>query len=167
MRTRAAAIALLASALAGCSTFGTITGAVAGIATGTATTNPAVAIGVAIGVKAAADQVGRSVGRRMKQAEQDAIASVASELREGDSRPWAVKQRLPWGHARGEVRVTRVIDTPLARCKEVLFSVDKGDGERDDGKASRAWFAASVCQQADRWKWAAAEPAVERWGNLQ
>lgn len=165
MKGRAAGIALLASALAGCSTFGTITGAVAGIATGTATTNPAVAIGVAIGVKAAADQVGRSVGRRMKQAEQDAIASVASELREGDSRPWEVKQRLPWGHARGEVRVTRVIATPLTQCKEVLFSVDEGEG--DDRKVARSWFAASVCQQADRWKWAAAEPAVERWGTLQ
>lgn len=165
MTRRLGSIALLlASALAGCNTIGSITGAVAGIATGTATTNPAVAIGVAIGVKAATDQVGRSIGRRMKQTEQDAIASVVGDMRAGDSRTWEVKRMVPYGEGRGEVRVTRVIDTPLARCKEILFSVEQGEEERE---VSRSWFTASVCQQADQWKWAAAEPAVERWGNLQ
>ena len=29
------------------------------------------------------------------------------------------------------------------------------------------WFVASACRQAGGWKWAAAEPATERWGSLQ
>jgi hypothetical protein len=33
--------------------------------------------------------------------------------------------------------------------------------------AHEEWYAARVCQQGVRWKWADAEPAVARWGNLQ
>jgi hypothetical protein len=73
-----------------------------------------------------------------------------------------VDQRFA-GDAYGEVRVIRVIDTPLARCKEVAFSVVKNAGE----PASGAWFTSTACDQGGRWKWAVPEPAVERWTNLQ
>jgi hypothetical protein len=63
----------------------------------------------------------------------------------------------------GEVRVLREFNSALASCKEFSFSV--GDG--DDAKAPAEWFVATACQQSEGWKWASAEPAVERWGNLQ
>jgi hypothetical protein len=55
------------------------------------------------------------------------------------------------------------MDTPLANCREIAFSVEEGSGP----KASRADYTASICRQAARWKWASAEPAVARWGFLQ
>ena len=160
---RLAPLALLAFALTGCNTIGSITGAAAGIATGAATTNAAVGIGVGIGVKTVTDTASRYVGRRLQKAEQDRIAEAAGELRVGDSQPWQVRQPLGLGNERGEVRVVRELATPLARCKEILFSVEHGE----DKTPTRSWFAASVCEQASQWRWAGAEPAVERWGNLQ
>jgi hypothetical protein len=74
-----------------------------------------------------------------------------------------VRHDLPIGNERGEVRVLRDIDTPLARCKEVLFSVESGKAAESD----RQWFLASACRQGARWKWATAEPATERWTSLQ
>jgi hypothetical protein len=150
---------LLASCLAGCSSVGSFAGAVAGIATGTATANPAVAIAVGIGVKTATDAASKVAGRRIRQAEQDQIAEVAGELGPGETRSWEARYAIAFFNQRGEVRVTGVIDTQLALCKEILFSVEEGEAS--------SWFAASVCRQADRWKWANAEAAVERWGNLQ
>ena len=72
-----------------------------------------------------------------------------------------VLDRRVAGDAYGEVRVIRLIQTPLALCKEALFSVAAGEGEE------REWFSTTACDEGDRWRWAAAEPAVERWGNLQ
>jgi hypothetical protein len=63
----------------------------------------------------------------------------------------------------GEVRVLRVIETPLTLCKEIAFSVI----DREAANPKHTWFTASACREGDRWKWAAAEPAVERWGSLQ
>lgn len=160
---RLAALMLIAGAAAACNTIGSFTGAVAGIATGAATTNAAVGIGVGIGVKTVTDAAGRYVGRRMQQTEQDEVAAIAGQLRVGESQPWQSSQPLGIGAQRGEVRVVREIATALAQCKEILFSVDHG-AERTP---ARSWFAANVCRQEDRWKWAAGEPAVERWGNLQ
>jgi hypothetical protein len=56
-----------------------------------------------------------------------------------------------------------VIATPLASCKELVFSVDSGNG----ADFRREWYATQVCQNGQHWKWALAEPAVERWGSLQ
>jgi hypothetical protein len=61
------------------------------------------------------------------------------------------------------VRVLREFSSALATCKEFAFSVADGD----ESDAHRDWFVASACQQANGWKWASAEPAVARWGNLQ
>ncbi len=161
-RVRLALLMVLAMSLAGCSNVGNFTGALAGIATGSVTANPAIAIAVGIGVKTVTDAASKVVGLRIRQTEQDQIAAIAGDMSPGETRPWETRHGIPFGTVRGEVRVTGLIDTPLALCKEVLFSV-QGSG----AGSSHSWFATSVCQQEDQWKWADAEPAVDRWGNLQ
>lgn len=149
--------------MAGCSSIGAASGAVAGIATGTMTANPAVGIGVGIAVQAATDEAINRYMRGMHQDQQDAIARLVGNLQVGESMPWQVKHTLPIENGHGEVRVMRVFDTALARCKEFMFSLV--DGDEPDAKA--AWFVANACQQDQGWKWASAEPAVDRWGALQ
>ncbi len=153
----------LTGAVAGCASLGDLTGAVAAIASGTFTHDPAIGLSVGITVKTATDEAGKVISRKRQQAEQDAIAAIAGNMNPGESRPWEVKHTLPPRSTRGEVRVIRVIETPLALCKELLFSVVRG---REPG-LSRSWFTSTACRQDDRWKWAAAEPAVDRWGSLQ
>jgi hypothetical protein len=160
---RACVVASSLALLAGCGAIGGFAGAVAGIATSVATTNPAIGISVGIGVKAATDQAIKIVSRRLQQSEQDAIAAAVQDMGAGDGGTWQHAHLVGSGSERGEVRVIRLIETPLARCKELLFSVVQGDRE----SATRAWFTTTACQQGNQWKWAAAEPAVDRWGNLQ
>lgn len=164
---RAAALGALSLAMAvalnGCASVGAATGAAAGVATGLVTANPAVGIGVGIAVQAATDEAVNRYMRSLHTDQQDVIAALAGEMAVGDTRAWGVEHTVPLENGHGHVRVTRVVATPLATCKEFVFSVA-------DGKAAGAperWYTASACQQSSGWKWAAAEPAVERWGNLQ
>ena len=150
---------LLLCTLCGCASVADVAGAVAGLASGAATGNPAVGIGVGVSVRAAANEGVRYVARRRQQNEQDAVASVVAEMKVGETRPWAVDQRVA-GDAHGEVRVVRLIKTPLTVCKEILFSV-VGD------EAPTVWFSTTACDEGGQWRWAAAEPAVDRWVNLQ
>jgi hypothetical protein len=159
--TRIAILALAAS-LAGCSVIGDISGAVAGIATGAATANPIVGIGVGVAVKAGMDTAGKYVSRSRKRHEHDAIAAAVAETGVGETRSWSVDQRVT-GDAHGEVRVVRLIESSLAVCKEVVFSVV----ETKDQRASPAWFATTLCRDDTGWAWATAEPAVDRWLTLQ
>ncbi len=154
---RFAALLLL---LGGCTSAGTIVGVVVGGAAGGATANPAVGFGVGVATAAVSDYAIRTVTRHWHQGEQDAIAAAAGALAVGGAGPWRVEHSLPFGNEHGQLQVVRSIDNPLASCREVLFSVEDGD-------TSPAWYAVDVCQQQDRWKWASAEPAVERWGFLQ
>jgi len=140
---------------------GDITGAAAGLLTGAATANPAIGISVGIAVRSGTNELLDRVTRVRKANEHEAIAAAA-ELDVGESRVWAVDQKVV-GDAQGEVRVLRVIDTPLALCKELLFSV----AEEKTGTLRREWFTTTACQRGGEWKWATAEPAVERWLNLQ
>ncbi|AOJ11997.1 hypothetical protein [Burkholderia mayonis] len=145
--------------LSGCGSVGAASGALAGAATGLVTANPAVGIGVGIAVQAATNE---AVNRTMKQLhknQQDAIAQAAGGLAVGETRAWQVENRVPLENGEGEVRVTRAFQTPLALCKEFAFSVKDG--------ARAEWYLASACQDTHGWQWASAEPAVERWGNLQ
>ena len=151
---------VLAACLSGCAAVGDLAGAVAGIASGAATANPAVGVGVGIAVKAAVTEGVNRVSLSRRRNEQDAIAAAIADADVGESRPWAVDQRVA-GDAHGEAHVVRLIETPLAQCKEVLFSV----APQED--AESAWFSTTVCHEGGRWRWAGAEPAVERWGNLQ
>ncbi len=157
--SRLLVVAALVSALAGCKAVPEIAGVIGGGIAGGASGNLAVGLAVGIAVDAVTDATVRYVGRSRHQAEQDAIAEAAAGLGPNGVTTWRIRHDIPIGDEQGQLRVVRDISTPLAACKEIVFSVDDG--------ASRSWYTASICRQAERWKWATAEPAVERWGALQ
>lgn len=155
---------VLAGLLGGCSSIGGFAGAVAAAVTGTVTSNPAIGLGVGVAVQAATDTVFRQVFRDMQAAEQNRIAAIAGAMNVGEQRTWDIHHRIPFSDERGDLRVVGVIDNALATCKEVLFSV--AEGAKD--APNRQWFVTQTCRQSDgQWRWAAAEPAVGRWGSLQ
>lgn len=159
--TPAAGTVLLGCALlAGCSSAAELTGLVAGGVAGGSSANPAVGYAVAVGTAAAADEAFKYFGRVRQRAEQNAIADAASTLGEGQAAAWVIRHDVPVGNEHGQVQVVRLIDTPLARCREIAFSIQ-------DETRPEHWYVTSICQQARRWKWAAAEPAVDRWGFLK
>ena len=161
-RLRLAALAVCMPALAGCSSFGGFAGAAAAFATSVGTANPIVGISVGIGVKAATDEGVRYVSRRKQHEIQNTVAAAARDIGPGESARYEHPHYFGPGVDRGEVRVVRLIDTPLTACKELLFSVEH------DGKHPRVdWFSTTACRNGEAWQWAGAEPAVERWGNLQ
>jgi len=163
-RCSPAVIVLLASSVAGCGSVGGWTGAIAGIATGTFSSNPAVGLAVGVTVKAATDAEMKRLFRGMQSEEQDRIAETAGALEVGDRQQWQVHHPFHYADHGGEVQVLATIDNALAVCKEVLFSVVGGDSD----SPTREWFVTQICQQSDgRWRWAAAEPAIGRWGALQ
>jgi hypothetical protein len=163
-RWRSLALAAVSlSLLGGCAAIGGFVGAAAGIATSVATTNPAIGLAVGIAAQAGTNEALKTYSRRRQRGEQEAIASVVGEMNPGESREWRHAHMIGSGSDYGEVRVVRLIETPLARCKELVFSHVHGEGER----MTRAWFTTTACQHGATWRWAAAEPAVDRWGNLQ
>jgi uncharacterized membrane protein len=149
--------------LAGCNTVPEITGLVSGGVAGAATGSPAVGFLVGVAADAATGAAFTYITRTWHGVEQDAIARTAADVPEGGQVPWKVEHSVPIGDEHGQLRVVRAIDSPLAQCKEIAFSVDEGSGD----KLKRAWFITTLCKQDQTWKWAAAEPAVERWGFLQ
>ena len=151
---------LLLILLGGCKAAPQIAGLVTGGIAGGATANPGVGFAVGVGTYAAADYAFKYGTRRWHQSEQDAIASVAGTLPQGGQAPWRVENDLPLGNEHGRLQVVRTMVSPLATCKQVMFSVQQE-------KQAEAWYSADVCRQATQWKWATAEPAVERWGYLQ
>jgi hypothetical protein len=160
---RAAAALVLCGALAGCSSAGQISAVVVGGVAGTATANPAVGFAVGVVTDAGVNWAVRYYGRERQGAEQDAIAQIAGELPVGTSADWKIEHDIPIGNEHGRLEVTRTVDNPLAPCKEVAFSVDEGD----EKTPKRSWYLTDVCRSDTEWKWAAAEPAVPRWGFLQ
>jgi hypothetical protein len=162
VRAASIALALAASCLSGCEILGAVGGAAVGAAAGGATLSSPVAMASALAVEAGIDHATKVAARRGQRAEQDAIAAVAGDMRAGEARPWELKRGVTRRLAHGEVRVTRLIYTPLAVCKELIFSVVEGEGEKE----KTSWFTTSACQQGEKWKWAAAEPSAERWGSL-
>lgn len=161
MIRRALPLLLLPGLLAGCDAVRAapqIVGAGAAIVSGAGTANPGVGVAIGLGVTAATDYALKYYGRSRQDSTQDAIAAVAGPLPPGGHAPWEIRHSIPIGNERGEVHVVRAIDNPLAPCREIVFSVVDGE--------SRDWFAAQICRQGERWRWASAEPAVERWGAL-
>jgi hypothetical protein len=154
---------LLVGMLAGCKSGPQIAAVIAGGVSGTATGNPAVGFAVGVATDAGANYAFRSIARTWQGAEQDAIARIAGDLPIGGEATWQIEHSIPIGNEHGQLRVVRVIESPLAICKRLTFSVDEGKGE----KLTQGWFATDICKQAETWKWASAEPAVERWGYLQ
>ena len=146
-----------AAFLGGCSLGPAAAGVAAGGAAAAVSANPVVGYAVGLGVRAGANEVLKYYVRVRKNAEQDAIANVAGEAALGSSRRWEIRHTIPIGNARGSLSVVAEIPNPLAKCRQVLFTTDGEDSP----------FVTQVCRDGERWQWAAAEPAVERWGTLQ
>ena len=70
---------------------------------------------------------------------------VAGDLPVGGEAVWKIEHTIPIGNEHGRLRVVRVINSPLAICKEVAFSVEEGEGE----KLKRALFTTDICRQAE------------------
>jgi hypothetical protein len=161
MTRMAAALLVLAVAVSGCNSAADLTGLATGGAAGAATANPAVGYAVGIGARAAADYLFQYIARVRQHAEQDAIASAAGGLAFGEAADWHIHHDIPIGNEGGRVMVARDIDTSIATCREIAFSI------HDDPPAPEAWFTTTICRDGKTWQWAQAEPAVERWGFLQ
>ena len=109
--------------------------------------------------KESLDELRDYVVRSRQRGEQDAIADAAGAAPLGAAVPWEIRHTIPIGNRRGELAAVREFVTPLTTCREVVFSVLDGD--------ERRLFATTLCRRGERWKWAAAEPAVDRWGYMQ
>lgn len=149
--------------LGGCQFAGDIVSAGAGGAAAAATGNPAVGVAVGIGMNAGIDAGFAYIARKRQQAEQDAIAVEVATMRVGERRAWKIEHLIPIGNEHGVVQVVRAIPNPLTACKELVYSVDSGRG----AALRRDWYTTDACRDGERWKWALAEPATERWGALQ
>ena len=124
----------------------------------------AVTTGIGLAVQAAGRAGLQYAQRLTHRAEQDRIAAAAGPLPVGGVAGWHTNHTLPVEpNKRGQVAVSRVISTGELECKEIVFSVDTGNGE----KLRRAFYLAAVCRDGETWRWASAEPATERWGSLQ
>jgi hypothetical protein len=143
--------------LLGCSLVSGAAGVVAGGTTAAATGNPVVGYAVGLGVRAGAEEIGKYVTRVRKDGEQDAIADAAGRAPVGETRRWEIRHTIPIGNTRGTLVVVDEIPNVLAFCRDVLFTPD------DD----TSHFATPICFNHNQWHWAAAEPAVDRWGALQ
>ena len=150
---------VLLPALAGCAAATNLAALGVGVASGSATANPVVGFAVGVATQAGLRELRRYVVRRRQTGEQDAIADAAGAAAIGATVPWEIRHTIPVGNEHGELAVAREYATPLATCREVVFTVRDG--------ADHSIFTTSLCRQAARWKWAAAEPATERWGYLQ
>ncbi len=158
------ALLLLLMPVAACSSVGAIAGAVAGASTGAATVNPFVGYGVAVGVNAGVNALQQYIARVRQNAEQDEIAVAVGQMDVGETRSWKIVHDIPmFDDEYGEIKVTRLIDTPLTQCKEVLFTVAEGSAP----KLRRTLYTTDACHNTRGWKWAQAEPATERWGYFQ
>jgi hypothetical protein len=128
------------------------------------TNNAGVTTGIGLGVEAAARAGLQYAERRIHRTEQDHIAAVAGRLPVGSVAAWNVVHEVPIeANEHGRVVVSRVLSGAGFQCKEIVFSVDH---TLEHGTTSE-FYTATVCRDGDRWKWATAEPATERWGALQ
>jgi hypothetical protein len=151
---------LLLPVLGACSSsVSDIVGLAVGGGAGAATANPAVGFAVGVGVQAGVDELAKWYQRSRAHGEQDTIAEAAGLAPPGTPEPWAVHHTIPIGDEHGQFLVTREFATPLATCREVVFLVESGKEARP--------FTTTVCRDTEGWRWAAAEPAVARWGYLQ
>ena len=164
MRRHALSVVGAALLLTGCSAVGSLTGAVVGAASGAASASPAVGVAVGIGVQAAMDASIATALRYWSHQEQQQIASLVGTMAVGQQKAWAIRHSIPYGNEQGNVTVVRAFETPLASCKEAVFSVD-GSGAKKSAPPPN--FTTTICKGETEWQWASAEPAVGRWGALQ
>lgn len=140
------------------------TAAIGGAAVaGAITDNAAVASGISLGVLAAAQAGVRAVEKDFHGDQQDLIASIAGPLALGKVASWDSRHRIEIEpDAKGKVTVSRLISVGELNCKEIVFSVERTKKQVEQS----AFYVATICRDAARWKWASAEPATERWGAL-
>jgi hypothetical protein len=161
MRRRglAAALLLVPLALTGCQSAGDAAGAVVGITSGIGSANPVLGTAAALGTKAAVDALVLYIARSEQNAEQDEIAATAGALPPGGTAPWHIHHLIPFSDEHGTLLVADDIASPLAVCKEVIFTVVAGH--------QTAHYVTTACRDNGEWRWASAEPATNRWGSLQ
>ncbi len=134
---------------------GTAGGVASGVtsATGSALLGAAVGLGVGMGLDVGIKYAERRVHRNV----QDAVAQAAGPLDVGESAAWHVKAWFPISERHGTVQTARQFGSSIP-CKDVVFTVD-GDENL---------YVSTVCQdKRGTWRWALAEPTVDRWGSLQ
>jgi hypothetical protein len=139
------------SAISSASTAGIAAGITS--ATGSALVGTAAGIGAGIGLDAGIKYAERRIHRNA----QDAVAIAAGPLAVGQSASWNVDGWLPLSERHGTVEIAHRFGKAIP-CKDVVFTVDDDDN----------LYVTTVC--ADKkgiWRWALAEPTVDRWGTLQ
>jgi hypothetical protein len=165
MRWRALVWLVAAVALPGCTNRGSAidtavgAGAAAGIASAVTSVTGNALIGAAAGVGAGvgADAGIKYAERRVHRNVQDAVAQAAGPLDVGQSARWHVNHWLPLTEKHGTVETARAFGRSIP-CKDVVFTVDGDDN----------LYVSTVCQdKRGIWRWALAEPTVDRWGSLQ
>ena len=128
------------------------------------TRNATVASGIGLGVLAASQAGVKAVERDYHGDEQDRIAEIAGALKVGQVGQWESRHRIQLEpNQAGRVTVSRLIGAADLSCKEIVFTVD---GVKDV-KTVTAFYVATICKDATKWRWASAEPATARWGSLQ
>ena len=160
-----AVLLMMMLGLAACSTTGSgvnsaisaasTAGIAAGItsATGSALVGTAAGIGAGIGLDAAF----KYGERRIQRNAQDAVAIAAGPLAVGQSARWNVDAWLPLTDRHGTVEIARSFGNAIP-CKDIVFTVDDDDD----------LYVTTVCaDKKGTWRWALAEPTVDRWGLLQ
>ncbi len=122
--------------------------------------NAAATTAIGLGVQAAGRAGMQYAQRRAHAAAQDGIARAAGPLPVGGVARWSIRHTLPIEpDEAGEVTVARLIGAGELDCKEIVFSVER--------KQARGFYTATICRDAETWRWASAEPATARWGSLQ
>lgn len=159
---------IVAGTLTGCSsllTEGSAAGAGvagAGIA-GALTKDASTTAAIGLGVNAAALAGVKALEKHIHADEQQTIASVAGALAPGATAFWSVRHRTRLeANEHGHVTTTRLIVAGDLSCKEAVFTI-----EREGAKPERLAYVTTVCFTGATWRWAAAEPATQRWGALQ
>jgi len=166
MRLRVLCFLLAAASLPGCTNAGSAidtaagAGVAGGVASGVHSITGSTLIGIAAGIGAG---VGLDVGikyvaRRIHRNVQDAVATAAGPLGIGQSTRWEVDRWLPWSGKRGTVETARSFGAAIP-CKDVVFTVDDDEDNV---------YVTTLCRdKRGNWRWALAEPTVDRWDSLQ
>jgi hypothetical protein len=142
----------------------TISGVAGSGIAGAVTSNAAVASGIGLGVLAATDAGVKALERDYHGDQQDRIAEVAGALKVGKVGHWESRHRIQVeADEVGRVTVSRLIGAADLSCKEIVFTVER----IKDKETVSAFYVATICKDATKWRWASAEPATARWGSLQ
>jgi hypothetical protein len=139
------------SAISSASTAGIASGITS--ATGSALVGTMAGIGAGIGIDAGIKYAERRIHRNA----QDAVAIAAGPLDVGQSARWNVDTWLPLTDRHGTVEIARRFGRAIP-CKDIVFTVDDDDN----------FYVTTICaDKKGTWRWALAEPTVDRWGLLQ